>query len=150
MLTKICTSCNVEKSTDQYQKKKTGIYGVVAACKSCNAKYCRQYYKVNKESIAKRKSAYQKSNLHIYSSNTAKRRASKKNATPLWVDQEAVKGMYELAAVFNRTGINLHVDHIVPLQGDTVCGLHCEVNLQLLPASDNISKGNRHWPNMPT
>jgi hypothetical protein len=54
--------------------------------------------------------------------------------------------MYQLATIFNRTGMNLQVDHIVPLQSDLVCGLHCEANLQLLPASDNISKGNRHWP----
>jgi hypothetical protein len=148
MLTKVCTICEVEKSVDEYSNYTKGKYGVKADCKTCNAAACRQYYKANKEAIAEQRSVYQKANLHIYSSNTAKRRASKKNATPAWADLEAIKGMYQLAAVFNRTGMNLQVDHIVPLQGKMVCGLHCEANLQLMPASDNISKGNRHWPDM--
>lgn len=47
------------------------------------------------------------------------------------------------------TGVKWHVDHIVPLQSELVQGLHCGYNLQLLPASHNIAKGNRWWPDMP-
>jgi hypothetical protein len=107
------------------------------------------YYRANKEAVCGQVNAYQKANPHLVNAIKAKRRASKKNATPSWADLEAIKGMYELAAIFNRTGINLHVDHVIPLQSDLVCGLHCEANLQLLQASDNASKGNRHWPDMP-
>ena len=106
----------------------------------------RAHYLANKEVLAAQKRAYKKANPHIPSANNAKRRATKLQATPAWADLEAIRGMYELAAIFNRTGMNLQVDHIVPLRSKLVCGLHCEANLQLMPASDNASKGNRHWP----
>lgn len=106
----------------------------------------KAYYEANKGIVAKQKAAYKKANRHLFNAHNAKRKANKLQATPAWVDLEAIKGMYQLATIFNRTGMNLHVDHIIPLQSDLVCGLHYESNMQLMPASDNISKGNRHWP----
>lgn len=47
-----------------------------------------------------------------------------------------------------ETGIQHQVDHIVPLRHPLVCGLHCEANLQVIPALDNQRKSNRIWPNM--
>lgn len=113
------------------------------------AEYQKAYRQANKEAVAEQERAFKRGNRHLYNAYNAKRRATKLQATPAWADLETIKGMYQLATIFNRTGLNLHVDHIVPLQSDLVCGLHCETNLQLLPASDNKSKSNRHWPDMP-
>lgn len=159
MLTKVCTKCSVEKTVDCFYKCNKGKFGTRSVCKHCVAVY-RQENKVsmatwrkdyltnNKDKVAKSKRIYHQKNLATWRAKAAKRKAIKLQATPFWVDDEAVNGMYQLATIFNRTGLNLHVDHIVPLNSDMVCGLHCEANLQLLPASDNISKGNRHWPDM--
>ncbi len=68
----------------------------------------------------------------------AKRRALKLQATPLWANQELMKDMYKEAALKG-----MHVDHIIPLNNPLVCGLHCEFNLQLLPAKENLSKSNK-------
>lgn len=80
----------------------------------------------------------------------AGRRAAKLQATPKWASEALILAIYEECQLLSEeTGIPHHVDHAVPLISDIVCGLHCEDNLQILPALDNLSKGNRHWPDMP-
>lgn len=73
-----------------------------------------------------------------------KRRSAQLQRIPPWADQFQIKGMYELCAIFRRVGIDMTVDHIVPLQGDGVCGLHSHDNLQLMHRSDNSAKHNKH------
>ncbi|HKJ63551.1 MAG TPA: zinc ribbon domain-containing protein [Hyphomicrobiales bacterium] len=66
-----------------------------------------------------------------------------RQATPPWADLPAIADVYRRAAVLaETTGIPHDVDHIVPLRGKSVCGLHVHWNLRPLPASDNRSKGN--------
>lgn len=64
-------------------------------------------------------------------------------ATPKWVDREAVMAVYHAAKLRRLAGENVHVDHVVPLDGKTVSGLHVPWNLQIIPATENIRKGNR-------
>lgn len=79
-----------------------------------------------------------------------RRQATKLSATPAWADLDLIKDLYRLAAVWSEaTGTKYHVDHAVPLQSARVCGLHCEANLQILPARENRAKLNRWWPDMP-
>lgn len=92
----------------------------------------------------------QKANPEKYCALVAARNARKLKATPAWTDQEGIKDFYFSAKTLTdifRTPY--HVDHIVPLRSKLVCGLHVPANLQVLTGTDNISKGNRHWPDMP-
>lgn len=64
-------------------------------------------------------------------------------ATPRWANKEAVTEIYrERERLVAETGIPHDVDHVVPIVHPEVCGLHCEFNLRVIPASENRSKSN--------
>lgn len=77
----------------------------------------------------------------------AARRFSKKNATPTWLSdkhKQEILDFYTVCEMFKTyTGFEYHVDHIIPLRGKTVCGLHVPWNLQILTASENKQKSNK-------
>lgn len=70
----------------------------------------------------------------------AGKRATQLNRTPSWSDKKAIRMFY------NKCPKDMHVDHILPLQGDLVSGLHVLENLQYLAAEENISKSNKFIP----
>ena len=77
----------------------------------------------------------------------AKRRAAKLQRTPSWASDQLIAAYYKEAKRLEElTGIQFHVDHIIPLQGELVSGLHVESNLQLLPAHENLGKSNQFDP----
>lgn len=74
---------------------------------------------------------------------SASRRCSQLSATPSFSDKEKIKEIYrESVRKTLETGVKHHVDHIVPLRGKNVCGLHVDWNLQVLTAQENIRKSN--------
>ena len=83
-----------------------------------------------------------KENPHKIWAKGARRRANELMACPSWVDLRAIDLVYlEAKRLSKETCITYQVDHIVPLAGDNVCGLHVSWNLRPLPAIENISKG---------
>ena len=89
-------------------------------------------------------------NLAWSAAKTQWRLAQKLQATPGWANQGDIEAVYRKAAIFTkRDGTPWHVDHTVPLKSKLVCGLHCEDNLQVISGFDNMTKGNRSWPEMP-
>lgn len=119
----------------------------------------RQYYQENKDRLytkhrnwfqenpGKSKEyikLYRERNPHLNRSMAAKRRAQMIFATPLWANMEKIKSIYEQASLLEKhDGIKRHIDHIVPLRGKNVCGLHVHQNLQILTAEENLKKSNK-------
>lgn len=104
----------------------------------------------NAENISAYDKKYRKANRPKILQIGAKRRAAKIGATVAWASMDRIEAFYAEAQRLTReTGTPHHVDHIVPLISHLVCGLHCEANLQVITAHENLSKLNRYWPDMP-
>lgn len=103
--------------------------------------------KANPSSGRKSSANWKKNNPGHSSAIVAKRRADRIQRTPAWLTGEQLTAMdklYKQAAWLTRiTGVKWHVDHIVPLKGKNVSGLHIPNNLQVIPARENLKKGNR-------
>lgn len=119
----------------------------------------REYYERNREAVIARaqsrpdeqKRVYKKrhkvNNPDMYRELVSLRRRRFRNATPKWLTQEQkmeIRVKYRLAIELSRaTGTRHAVDHIVPLYGDTVCGLHVPWNLRVITQEENLKKYNK-------
>ena len=83
------------------------------------------------------KANYAKNNPSKLLVNAAKRRAVKLQAIPAWYEKDAIENLYL------RSSADTHVDHVIPLVNDQVCGLHCLANLELISAFENRTKSNK-------
>jgi 5-methylcytosine-specific restriction endonuclease McrA len=105
------------------------------------------YKKRNKAKVNENTRKYKQRNRGVTNANTAKRRAALLQRTPPWLSEQHViemKNLYTKAAeIAQQTGVEMHVDHIIPLQGENVSGLHVPWNLQILTGRENESKKNR-------
>lgn len=127
-----CKDCRVEKRKETFERelllqrnrrglKPCSICGSTELAKM--ASYCTPCYKTRKRAQKKLDKAVYKSRL--------------RKAIPKWANREAIREIYA-----NRPE-GMHVDHIIPLRGELVCGLHIETNLQYLTKEINMMKSNR-------
>lgn len=104
----------------------------------------KEYYERNKARINEYSRSWAKKNRGKRSAADAARRCAKILRTPVWADMELISEIYKAREKQSKeTGVALHVDHIVPLQGDLVCGLHVHQNLRIITAEENLSKYNK-------
>ena len=110
-----------------------------------------KFAKENKEKVNSKNRKYCKNNRAKRNANWYKYFASKIQRTPKWLTKEhflEIEEFYTISKMFQLyTGQKYHVDHIVPLQGKNVSGLHVPWNLTVLPESENCRKYNKYNDN---
>ena len=106
-----------------------------------------EYYYANHEQSKKQQLSRQKLRPEIAAACSASRRALKLQRTPTWItdfDRLKIKCLYSVAAMLTRENKEpWHVDHVIPLQGESVSGLHIPSNMRVLRGTENISKHNK-------
>jgi hypothetical protein len=168
---KTCQKCPQSNPLEFYKRTRSKD-GLCSLCKVCHKKfnkewskanprvgdpeYQREYAQANKAELnAARRERYKEKRSSVDAVNkkyqlspkglastrhrNAKYRAAKLNALPKWITEEQLSSIKNIYA---NCPFGYHVDHIMPLQGENVSGLHVPWNLQYLPASENIRKSN--------
>lgn len=172
---KHCARCDTDKAVAEFGKNAGRKDGLSVYCRACTKNYMagKTYDKdrwasmreqesarnkdyrtraadrllpANRERAARRR----KERPDLVNAANKARKAAQRKAIPAWADRAQINTMYrkakELSAAF---GVELQVDHVVPLRSKLVCGLHTPANLQLLAQDLNHAKRNWSWPDMP-
>ena len=126
---KYCYVCIDLKNTIEFSKNKNS---------SDNKRYICKVWENNKEKIQITHKKYRQDHREEHNAYSAKHRASKLQRTPSWANEKRTKEIYKNCPEGH------HVDHIIPLQGKIVSGLHVPENLQYLTAEENLKKSNKY------
>jgi len=132
-----CLVCFRKKTNSKYRKRVRRYRGENRIAIKEKAKL---WTTANPKKVAARTRRWCRANKGKVNARAARRRARQIKVTPLWLTEvqwDEIEKIYELAAEEGLT-----VDHIIPLQGERVCGLHVPWNLQLLSNEQNAKKGN--------
>ena len=138
-----------EKNKSALDKKKKEYY---EKNKDVMNKKARLRYIKNPEHYKLRAKLWKEQNRERHNANCMERYVLKMKRKPVW-DSEFTDFVFSEAYDMAKrkealTGAKHEVDHIVPLRGKTVSGLHVWSNFAVIPASENCSKAARRWPDM--
>lgn len=170
---KQCLTCKEVRNFSFFCKKKHGKYGLSSRCKLCDKLYyeknsvkakqkASQWRLNNQQKVLENKKSHYQKNSELYKSRArkwesenkikhdelsyfycARRRSHKKTCTPSWADVDAIKAIYAKASMMRKNGLDVEVDHIVPLVNKNVCGLHVQENLRIITKQENRKKSNQ-------
>jgi hypothetical protein len=164
---KTCTKCQNQKSIDLFHKDKSRKDGYRNWCKACVSLFMKNKHLDNPDAALKRVNEWiknpenrlrhnqvcakwAKKNSAKVNARTARRYASRKKATPSWIKESPeymwmIEEAYELARLRTKLfDVQWEVDHIVPLRGNKVSGLHVPWNLRVVTHKENRVKSNSY------
>ncbi len=142
-----CKSCVKAYQAKNISSIKSQQKEYRAANPEVSQKRQQRWYSANKISCLLRCKVYKKNNPHINRLTTQRQRAKRIKRSVEWADSElnnlVINEIYEKCEAINKiTGVKHHVDHIIPLQGKKVSGLHHYTNMQILTGIQNSRKNN--------
>jgi hypothetical protein len=146
----VCKNCRKDEHKNRYEADKAAWNKRAVAWRAANPDKAKLINKKFREANREQRNAHKRKWLqinkgHVNAYNVT-RHAAKLQRTPVWLsefDKLKIQCLYQLAAMRNaESGYAWHVDHIIPLQGKKVSGLHVPDNLRVIPAVDNNRKYN--------
>lgn len=135
-----CTKCELVKDIVNFRHYPSGR--IHRQCKSCCSLKDKEWRQANIEKKRQNTKRDYANNTARYRAQNAAYRARKTHAMPKWLtdsQRKEIEAFYEISKWYDEP---MHVDHIVPLQGKDVCGLHVPWNLRVIPAQENRIKHN--------
>jgi hypothetical protein len=132
-----CSMCTEVKTLDLFYKSKSTAAGLRVECKDCSYRLNKNQYNDNRENIKETNKEWTENNKEKTRGYKAKYKASLTSRLACWADRKKISDIYAACPE------GYHVDHIIPMKGRLVSGLHVENNLQYLLAKDNMEKSNK-------